>query len=102
MRGSLDEVGILYCSLEEGGLFNSKADVSWGGGNNWGGVKGSAVGGFVWAGVVVADVFQKTISDLVLDGSIVLVVDSNPWDPLVSWGEGFGLDGDGVLHGDGI
>jgi hypothetical protein len=88
-------------SLQEGGLLYSKAVVSWGGGNNWGSVRGWAVGGF-GSGVVVADIFQKAVANLVLDGLIVLVVDCNPWDPLVRWGQGVGLDGDGVLHGDGI
>jgi hypothetical protein len=37
-----------------------------------------------------------------LDGSIVLIVDGNPWDPFVRWLQGIGLVGDGVLHVDAI
>lgn len=89
-------------SLQESGLLSSEANVSGEGGNSWGSVGGWAVGGLAGAGVVVADVFQETVTDLVLDGLIVLVVDGHPWNPLVRWGQGLSLDGDLVLHGDGI
>lgn len=81
--------------MQEGGLLNSEANVNLLRGNL--GTGWWAVLGLVCAGVVVANVLQKTVSDLVLHSLVILVIDSNPWDPFVWWVEGLGLEGDLVL-----
>ena len=95
---AFDEVA----SLQESSLLISEADVSWGRGNLGGGVRSWAVFGFVGTCLIIANVLQKVVSNLILNGLVINVVDSNPWHPLVRWGERIGLDSDLMLHGDGI
>ena len=100
--------GFQICSsLEEGlngGHFLESVALLDGG--DW--LKDGEAHGSSWAvlalgtGEVVADVFEETRSNSVLNLVIVDSVGNDPWDVGVRWGKRLSLEGNGVLILDGI
>jgi hypothetical protein len=86
--------------LQESGWVSLDANIFGGLGKD--GAGWWAILGLVGSSVVVADIVQETVTDLVLNILVIDVIDSNPWNPFMWWGEGLGLKGNLVLKSLGI
>jgi hypothetical protein len=82
-------------SLQESGWVSLHANILRGLGKD--GAGWWAILGLVWSSVVVADIVQKTVTDSVLNILVIDIIDSNPWNPFMWWGEGLSLEGNLVL-----